>query len=193
MRGEVAGPRVFESAHARGVVCLHQCGCEVPEGASTGGQMGGGRQSPGAQTPHFTEEAQEEDTLARSQSPRVGLLRKPDHETVSSVLCQEQSVEASGSRSGFKTWRMAPQLRETPPHPSLAFREAVTVGFVGALGTVCCGADVLSHSLRVRLSATPQTVARQAPLSTGFFKARILEWVAVSFSGGSSWTQGLNL
>ena len=88
---------------------------------------------------------------------------------------------------------MAPQLRETPPHPSLAFREAVTVGFVGALGTVCCGADVLSHSLRVRLSATPQTVARQAPLSTGFFKARILEWVAVSFSGGSSWTQGLNL
>ena len=30
------------------------------------------------------------------------------------------------------------------------------------------------------------TVARQAPLSMGFSKARILEWVAVSFSRGSS-------
>ena len=29
---------------------------------------------------------------------------------------------------------------------------------------------------------TPQTVARQAPLSSEIFQARILEWVAVSFS-----------
>ena len=30
--------------------------------------------------------------------------------------------------------------------------------------------------------ATPWTVAHQASLSMGFFQARILEWVAISFS-----------
>ena len=38
---------------------------------------------------------------------------------------------------------------------------------------------------RVRLFATLWTVARQAPLSMGF-SARILEWVTISFSRGSS-------
>ena len=32
---------------------------------------------------------------------------------------------------------------------------------------------------------TPWTVACPAPLSMGFFQARILEWVAISFSKGS--------
>ena len=36
---------------------------------------------------------------------------------------------------------------------------------------------------RVRLFATPWTVAYQAPLFMGFpFQARILEWIAISFS-----------
>ena len=39
----------------------------------------------------------------------------------------------------------------------------------------------------VRLSVTPWTVAHQAPLSMEFLQARILEWVAISFSRGSSW------
>ena len=42
---------------------------------------------------------------------------------------------------------------------------------------------------RVRLFATPRTAAHQAPLSVGFrgiFQARVLEWVAISFSRGSS-------
>ena len=39
---------------------------------------------------------------------------------------------------------------------------------------------------RVRLSETPQAVALQAPLSMGIFKARILEWVAMPSSRGSS-------
>ena len=34
--------------------------------------------------------------------------------------------------------------------------------------------------------ATPWTVAHQAPLSMGILQARILEWVAISFSRGSS-------
>ena len=45
----------------------------------------------------------------------------------------------------------------------------------------------------VWLFATPWTVAYEAPLSMGIFQARILEWVAISFSRRSSrprdWTQ----
>ena len=37
----------------------------------------------------------------------------------------------------------------------------------------------LSH---VPLFATPWTVAYQAPPSMGFSKARVLEWIAISFS-----------
>ena len=48
----------------------------------------------------------------------------------------------------------------------------------------CVWAPPLS---RVWLSATPWTVAHQAPLSMGWiFQARMLEWVAISFSRGSS-------
>ena len=34
----------------------------------------------------------------------------------------------------------------------------------------------------IRLFATPWTVAKQAPQSMEFFQARMLEWVAISFS-----------
>ena len=43
---------------------------------------------------------------------------------------------------------------------------------------------VLSQSCRN--SVTPWTVARQAPLSVGILQARILKWVAISFSRGYS-------
>ena len=45
---------------------------------------------------------------------------------------------------------------------------------------MCCA---LSH---VRLSGTPWTVAHQAPLSMGILQARILEWLAIPSSRGSS-------
>ena len=41
---------------------------------------------------------------------------------------------------------------------------------------VCVSRSVVSNS------AIPWTVARQAPLSVGIVQARILEWVAISFS-----------
>ena len=51
--------------------------------------------------------------------------------------------------------------------------------------TLCCA--VLSGSVvSDRLSVPPWTVARQAPLSMGILQARILEWVAMLFSRGSS-------
>ena len=50
-----------------------------------------------------------------------------------------------------------------------------------------------SRSSRVWLFATPWTVAHQAPLSMGFFQARILELAAIPFPSGFSqprdWTQ----
>ena len=48
---------------------------------------------------------------------------------------------------------------------------------------VLCCAWSLSH---VWLFATPWTVARQAPLSMGILQARILEWVVMPYSRGSS-------
>ena len=50
-----------------------------------------------------------------------------------------------------------------------------------------CAADVCLHDFsRVRLFATPWTVARQAPSVHGILQARILQWVAVSSSRGPS-------
>ena len=51
-------------------------------------------------------------------------------------------------------------------------------------GLFCIHMRVLSRS--VYLFATPWTVAHQAPLSTGVLQARILEWIVMSSSRGSS-------
>ena len=49
---------------------------------------------------------------------------------------------------------------------------------------------VLGCSVHVRLFATPWTVALQAPLSMEFLQARILEWIAIPSSRGSSQPSG---
>ena len=49
-----------------------------------------------------------------------------------------------------------------------------------------CPDPVVKSLSHVRLFATPWTVDCLAPPSMGFFQARILEWVAISFSRGSS-------
>ena len=51
---------------------------------------------------------------------------------------------------------------------------------------VCVCVCVLSHLSRVGLSVIQWTEAHQAPLSMGFFMARVLEWVAMPSSTGSS-------
>ena len=63
---------------------------------------------------------------------------------------------------------------------SFVFNQGLTSShpFVLQCVHVCC-AQLLSH---VRLFVTPWTVALQR-----FFQARILEWVAISLSRGSSW------
>ena len=52
-------------------------------------------------------------------------------------------------------------------------------------GMFVCRA-VLSCFSHVQIFVTPWTVAHQAPLSTGILQARILEWVAMPSSRGSS-------
>ena len=50
---------------------------------------------------------------------------------------------------------------------------------------------MLSCSVVSDFFVTASTVAHQAPLSIEFFQARILEWVAISCSRGSSCPRGL--
>ena len=45
---------------------------------------------------------------------------------------------------------------------------------------------LLSHFSRVRLCATPEMAAHQAPVP-GILQARTLEWVAISFSNAAKW------
>ena len=42
---------------------------------------------------------------------------------------------------------------------------------------------------RVRLFATPWTVAYQAPQSMGFFQARVLEWGAINMCAKPLWSK----
>ena len=51
---------------------------------------------------------------------------------------------------------------------------------------VCVYMHTLNHFCCVQLFVTPWTVACQAPLSMGILQARILEWIAISSSRGSS-------
>ena len=59
--------------------------------------------------------------------------------------------------------------------------------FLGSQGPIpFSGMFVLQLLGHIQLFQTPWTAARQAPLFTGIFQARILEWVAISNSRGSS-------
>ena len=70
---------------------------------------------------------------------------------------------------------------ETPHVETWTFGNLV---LPGVILTACC--RFADKGLVVSYSATPWTPACQAPLSMGYFQARILEWVAISFSRGSS-------
>ena len=59
------------------------------------------------------------------------------------------------------------------------------IAFQYCVNFCCAVLAVLSHSV-MSDSAAPWTVDRQAPLSMGILQARILVWVAISFSRGPS-------
>ena len=82
----------------------------------------------------------------------------------------------------------------TPTDILIFFFFNLQVAFGENLEFNSISACMLNHFSCDPLFATPWTVAHQAPLSMGF--SRILEWVAMSSSRGSSWprdwTQGSN-
>ena len=63
-----------------------------------------------------------------------------------------------------------------------AFPCSLCLSHTGLLESESVGRSIISDSFE-----TPWTVAHQAPLSMEFSQARILEWVAISFSRGSSY------
>ena len=71
-----------------------------------------------------------------------------------------------------RNWARVPPLLS----PSAATTETHAPGAISLIQS-------LSH---VRLFATPWTTALQAPLSMGILQARILEWIAIPVSRGSS-------
>ena len=77
-------------------------------------------------------------------------------------------------------------LAQCPPSPSMWLQMARFPSFLW-LNNVCLCMCVLSLFSHVRLCATLWTVTRQAPLFMGILQARILEWVAMPSSRGSSW------
>ena len=79
--------------------------------------------------------------------------------------CQGRRAQPSAPRGGAPRW----------PRPARTRGGGPTAG--PPLG------QSLSH---VQLFVTPWTVARQAPLSVGILQARVLEWVAMPSSRGSS-------
>ena len=79
--------------------------------------------------------------------------------------------------TGYSTVRLTGVIHSSSLHPiSSSFSNQRR--WVGM-----CGYWSLSH---VPLSATPWTAAHQAPLSMEFSRSRILEWLAIPFSRGSS-------
>ena len=76
-------------------------------------------------------------------------------------------------------------VQDSPRPPDSAVRAAASPP--SSYGCVL-GRSVVSDSLLPH----PWTVARQAPPSMELLQARILDWVAIPFSRGSSPTQGLN-
>ena len=84
-----------------------------------------------------------------------------------------------------------------PPHPSLGIWQAIIVPPTPHTINKClkflCILPYLSHACRSRYAPSCLTLCDPVDCSPpgssvhGIFQARILEWVAISFSRGSSW------
>ena len=104
--------------------------------------------------------------LAFSESPSS--LKRLSCESRREVVCREKIHALCRAEKAMKAGREVPQ------------------------GVKTC-AFMLSHFSHVWLFATLWTVVRQAPLIHGILQARVLEWVAVSRSRGSSQPRNLTM
>ena len=100
------------------------------------------------------------------------------------ILSQTDQIRTSGGKTQeavlYRNYSYMWWTEMCPP---------VSNSYVEALNPVwwCMCACMLSHFIRVQLFVTLWTVAHQASLSMGILQAKILDWVAVPSSRGSSW------
>ena len=110
-------------------------------------------------------------TVLRSSQP-LGLPRWGDAPAFPGSGCAGAGLGAAG----------VPGTRPPPRHRACGSRVSVLLGSLIFVSLRVCACATLS---RVRLFATPQTVARQAPVHA-ISQTGIREWVAFPFSKESS-------
>ena len=76
-------------------------------------------------------------------------------------------------------------IESSPPSAIPGMLQARTLEWVAISSSNAWSRSSVSPYSCVRLFSIPRTVAHQAPLSMGFSRPRILEWVAIPFSRGS--------
>ena len=122
-------------------------------------------------------------------------LRKKEIEVTQSclTLCKPMDCSLPGSSvHGIFQARILEWVAISFSRRSLPSRDWTQVScIVGRHFTICAFREVSHHSLRQCIKscltlATPWTVAFQGSSVCGILQARILEWVAISFSRGSS-------
>ena len=112
----------------------------------------------------------------------------------------EEETEAQSQVSNLpkitqlKTWKPGHQWGLTLTSPLACTRHTALPGYYPHSCSPSSAAPCLCLVPQsCRLFVTPGTAVRQAPLPMGILQARMLEWVAMSFSRGSSqprdWTQ----
>ena len=89
---------------------------------------------------------------------------------------------AFSPRGTVMGWTVFSQKLHLSSNPNTSARDLI--------GKCACVGHVLNHFTCIWLFVTLWTVAHQAPLSLGVLQTRILEWVAISYSRGSSWLRG---
>ena len=106
--------------------------------------------------------------------------------THSSILAWRiPRTEEPGGATVHEVTRVRHKLTSKPPPLNQGFQHLGSSGITSWLILLlekCC-AYMIRHSLVSDFT----TVAHQAPLSHGILQARILGWVTVHFSRGSSW------
>ena len=96
-----------------------------------------------------------------------------------SVLQSYLVLELEGALEPPLRVSVAGSQRSPSPYPSINASH-------GLLTSTCVTSCVRAKGVSVVSDSTPRTVAPQAPLSMGILQARILGWVAIPSSRGSS-------
>ena len=113
-----------------------------------------------------------------------GSSQSRDRSQVSCIAGQIFTIRATRDLSKIMYWHVILNLGGYFELNFLLFLSMLYLHtLIGVISSVMCSAQSLSC---VRLFATSWTRAHQAPLSMGILQAKILEWVSIPSSRGSS-------